>query len=252
MSGVVSHGHWSSPITRTVVYEIITTTRTLVYSLLFVTSTTTGREAALPKRSDARRNIAAILDAATECLARTPTRASTTSPPQPASAGSPSTATSSPVGALIAEVASTGHAADGDGCSRRVDLDRRPARRARSAARRPAGSVTHRYGGLVLAAQTALPEPDDCGRPTTSRCSACKRLLRRGRREGCFRTDMPLDWQVMTIQGVIHAASGAVHRGEVTADAGARPDPGHRAGGAHTARAPRFPDFGRICIAVRN
>jgi hypothetical protein len=29
---------------------------------------------------------------------------------------------------------------------------------------------------------------------------------------------MPLDWQVMVIQGVIHAASGAVHRGEVAAD----------------------------------
>ena len=33
-----------------------------------------------------------------------------------------------------------------------------------------------------------------------------------------MRTDMPLSWQVTTIQGVIHAASSAVHRGELAAD----------------------------------
>ena len=69
----------------------------------------------------------------------------------------------------------------------------------------------------MVAAQDALPEPDfrEAHEKPVQRV---QRLLRRGRREGCFRTDMPIDWQVMTIQGVIHAASGAVHRGEVAAE----------------------------------
>ena len=77
--------------------------------------------------------------------------------------------------------------------------------------------VTHRYGGLVLAAQQALPDVElrDAHDKPVQRVL---RLLRRGRREGSVRTDMPLDWQVTTIQGVIHAASGAVHRGELAAE----------------------------------
>ena len=42
-------------------------------------------------------------------------------------------------------------------------------------------------------------------------------ILRRGRREGYFRTDVPLDWQVATIQSILHGASAAVHGGEISA-----------------------------------
>jgi hypothetical protein len=42
-------------------------------------------------------------------------------------------------------------------------------------------------------------------------------ILRRGRREGCFRTDVPLEWQVTTIQSILHGASAAVQRGEISA-----------------------------------
>lgn len=44
-----------------------------------------------------------------------------------------------------------------------------------------------------------------------------QQLIRRGRRQGSFRKDMPVTWQLSTIQAIVHGASSAVHRGEVTA-----------------------------------
>ena len=179
-----------------------------------MTSTTTGAKAA-PKRADARRNIAAILDAATECLALDP------------DASINDIATAAGVGrvtlyghfesrgALVAEVVNRAMR-DGDAVLEAVDLTGDP-RAALGRLLEASWQVTHRYGGLVIAAQTALPE-SDLREAHDKPVQRVQRLLRRGRREGCFRTDMPIDWQVMTIQGVIHAASGAVHRGEVAAD----------------------------------
>ena len=66
-----------------------------------------------------------------------------------------------------------------------------------------------------------------------------------------FRTDMPIDWQVMTIQGVIHAASGAVHRGEVAADRTPGLIRATRAGRAHASRDPGSRPVGIRRIAVR-
>ncbi len=179
-----------------------------------VTSTTTGSKPG-PKRADARKNIAAILDAATECLARDP------------DASVNDIAAAAGVGrvtlyghfesraALVAEVVERAMR-EGDAALEAVELTGDP----RSALGRlldASWQVTHRYGGLVLAAQAALPE-SDFREAHDKPVQRVQRLLRRGRREGSFRTDMPVDWQVMTIQGVIHAASGAVHRGEVGAD----------------------------------
>ena len=43
-------------------------------------------------------------------------------------------------------------------------------------------------------------------------------LVARGREAGEFRTDMPIEWQISVIQAVLHSASAAVHRGEITAE----------------------------------
>lgn len=169
---------------------------------------------AAPKRADARRNIASILDAATECLARDP------------DASVNDIAATAGVGrvtlyghfesrsALVAQVV-TRAMADSNAVLEAVDLTGDP-REALGRLLESTWQVTHRYGALVLAAQAALPESEfrDVHDAPAQRV---RKLLRRGRREGCFRTDMPLTWQVMTIQGVLHAASGAVHRGEVAA-----------------------------------
>jgi TetR/AcrR family transcriptional repressor of mexCD-oprJ operon len=43
-------------------------------------------------------------------------------------------------------------------------------------------------------------------------------LLRRGRRSGIFRTDMPLDWQITLIQSLLHGATDATYRSELSPD----------------------------------
>lgn len=181
---------------------------------LSVAATTSSAKAA-PKRADARRNIAAILDAATDCLARDP------------DASVNDIAAAAGVGrvtlyghfesrrALVAEVVARAMK-DSNAVLDAVDLTG-GAHDALARLLEATWHVTHRYGGLVLAAQAALPE-GELREAHDQPAKRVQRLLRRGRREGSIRTDMPLDWQVMLIQGVIHAASGAVHRGEVAAE----------------------------------
>lgn len=197
-------------------YELLNHNSNTGVQFIFVTSTTTGPHSPkAPKRADARKNIAAILDAATECLARDP------------DASVNDIATAAGVGrvtlyghfesrgALVAEVVERAMR-EGDTVLEAVGLTGDP-RAALGRLLDASWHVTHRYGGLVIAAQAALPESDFL-EAHDKPVQRVQRLLRRGRREGCFRTDMPVDWQVMTIQGVIHAASGAVHRGEVAAE----------------------------------
>lgn len=175
-------------------------------------SATTGHTA---KRADARKNIAAILDAATTCLAADP------------DASINDIAAAAGVGRvtlyghfgnranLVGQAVDRAMAAS-DAELEAVDIDG-DAREALGRLLVASWHVTHRVGGLVLAAQAAMPDRDfrqAHDKPT----QRVLKLLRRGRREGVVRTDMPLGWQVATIQGVIHAASAAVHRGELGAD----------------------------------
>jgi AcrR family transcriptional regulator len=167
------------------------------------------------KRADARKNIAAILEAATACLAVDP------------DASINDIAAAAGVGrvtlyghfenraALVAQVVDRAMAAS-DAELGAVDL-RGDAQEALGRLLEASWHVTHRYGGLVVAAEATLPE-GDIWAAHEKPVQRVLKLLRRGRREGTVRSDMPLDWQLATIQGVIHAASGAVHRGALAAE----------------------------------
>ena len=65
-----------------------------------------------------------------------------------------------------------------------------------------------------MAAQRSLPaqELHDAHEKPIRRMQT---LLRRGRKSGVFRTDMPLDWQITLIQGLLHGAVEATYRGEL-------------------------------------
>lgn len=167
------------------------------------------------KRADARRNIEAILDAATALLAADP------------DASVQDIAKAAGVGrvtlyghfdsrtALIAEVA-TRAIAQTEEVLRDLDLGGDP-REAMARLLEATWALTHRFGAIVVAAGQALP-PDELRRAHEGPAKRVRALLERGRHEGEFRADMPVEWQITTIQAVLHAASAAVHRGEITAE----------------------------------
>jgi TetR/AcrR family transcriptional repressor of mexCD-oprJ operon len=167
-----------------------------------------------PVRADARRNIAAILDAATTCLARDP------------DASINDIATAAGVGrmtlyghfdsraALVARVAERAIASS-EAELGSVDLSGDPAA-ALTRLLNASWGLTHRFGALVGAAETSLP-PDIRRDAHEDPGKRVRTILRRGRRDGSFRTDVPLEWQVTTIQSILQGASAAVHRGEISA-----------------------------------
>lgn len=167
------------------------------------------------KRADARRNIEAIVEAATALLAVDP------------DASVQEIAKAAGVGrvtlyghfdsrtALITEVA-TRAIAQTEESLRDLDLAGDP-REAMALLLDATWQLTHRFGAIVVAAGQALP-PADLRRAHEGPAKRVRALLERGRREGEFRGDMPVEWQITTIQAVLHAASASVHRGEITAD----------------------------------
>jgi TetR/AcrR family transcriptional regulator, mexCD-oprJ operon repressor len=164
------------------------------------------------KRADARRNIEAIIDAATRLLAIDP------------DASVQDIAKAAGVGrvtlyghfdsrtALVAEVA-TRAIAETEVALRDVDIDGDP-RAAMERLLEATWHLTHRFGGIVVAAGQALP-PEQLRRAHEGPAQRVRALLERGRHEHRFRSDMPVEWQITTIQAVLHAASAAVYRGEV-------------------------------------
>jgi AcrR family transcriptional regulator len=167
------------------------------------------------KRADARRNIEAIVDAATALLAVDP------------DASVQDIAKAAGVGrvtlyghfdsrtALITEVA-TRAIAQTEESLRDLDLGGDP-REAMALLLDATWRLTHRFGAIVVAAGQALP-PDELRRAHEGPAKRVRALLERGRHEGQFRVDMPVEWQITTIQAVLHAASAAIHRGEIAAE----------------------------------
>ncbi|GAA3512866.1 hypothetical protein GCM10022234_04430 [Aeromicrobium panaciterrae] len=164
------------------------------------------------QRADARRNRAAIIEAATRCLAVDP---AATLGEIAEKAGVGRVTLYAHFGSrvdLIREVV-TDALATSNTALESVDLTGDPAE-AMSRLLEASWHVTHQFGGLVVAAESALAPAElrDAHEQPAQRVQA---LLRRGRKDGSFRTDVPVPWQLDTIQAVIHAASGAVHRGAI-------------------------------------
>ncbi|UFU04886.1 TetR/AcrR family transcriptional regulator [Ruania halotolerans] len=167
------------------------------------------------KRADALRNIEAIIDAATRLLAVNP-EASINDIAKAADVGrvtlyghfdSRATLISAVVDRAIAQT----HEALAE-----VNLDGDP----RDALSRLLGAtwhLTHRFGAIVVAASQALA-PEQIRRAHEELAARVRGVLIRGREAGEFRCDVPIDWQISLIQAVLHTASDAVHRGEITAD----------------------------------
>ncbi|MFI2101795.1 TetR/AcrR family transcriptional regulator [Isoptericola sp. NPDC019693] len=172
-----------------------------------------GRDRA--KRADAVRNVEAILAAATRVLATDPD-ASINDIAKAAGVGRvtlyghfDSRAT------LVREVVDRA-IAQTDEAMGQMDLGGNP-RDALGRMLEATWHLTHRFGALVVAGSQVLP-PDEMRRAHEGPMTRARGVLERGRDIGEFRDDMPIDWQLSVIQAILHGASAAVHRGEITAD----------------------------------
>ncbi|MEL7974379.1 TetR/AcrR family transcriptional regulator [Isoptericola sp. F-RaC21] len=172
-----------------------------------------GRDRA--KRADAVRNVEAIVAAATRVLAADPD-ASINDIAKAAGVGRvtlyghfDSRAT------LVREVVDRAMAQT-DAALADLDLDGDP-RAALGRLLETTWHLTHRFGAIVIAGTQVLP-PEELRRAHEGPMSRTRSVLERGRAAGELRADMPLEWQLSVIQAIIHGASAAVHRGEITAD----------------------------------
>jgi TetR/AcrR family transcriptional regulator, mexCD-oprJ operon repressor len=167
------------------------------------------------KRADAVRNIEAIVAAATRLLSVNPD-VSVNEIAKAAGVGRvtlyghfDSRAT------LIAEVARRAIAHTNEALAE-VELDGDP-REVLGRLLETTWHLTHRFGALVVAASQALP-PDQLRHAHDEPAARVRAVVERGRDAGEFREDVSIEWQVSVIQAILHGASAAVHRGEITAD----------------------------------
>jgi AcrR family transcriptional regulator len=166
-----------------------------------------------PKRADARRNIAAILDAATICLAAEPD-CSVGDIAAAAGVGRVTLYGHFESRAALVDAVVTRAVADTDAALDAVDLDGDP-RQALARLIRATWQLTDRFGSLVVAAERVL-SPERMYEVHAGPMQRVQRLIARGQREGAFRGDLPDAWLVACLHGLIHAAAMAVASGDLS------------------------------------
>ncbi|MEV5569853.1 TetR/AcrR family transcriptional regulator [Spirillospora sp. NPDC052269] len=173
------------------------------------------------RRADAERNIAAILDAATDLLARAPD-AGVGDIAKAAGVGRVTVYAHFPsredlVRAVLTRAieesmaAVTGAAGGEDGDPPDVAFARLI---------RESWPVLSRYGRLHEAAVRALPA-EEVREHHDQPMEAVRALVERGRSTGAFRTDLTTDWLVTTVYALLHAAADDVAAGALDRDGAA-------------------------------
>jgi TetR/AcrR family transcriptional repressor of mexCD-oprJ operon len=171
------------------------------------------------QRADARRNIAAILDAATDCLARDPEMSIA------------DIATAAGVGRITlyghfktrAELVDAVMVRTIQHADAILDASDTGGDPADALARLVASSwqIVHQFRNILLAAQRELPAERIRGvhDPILHRVQS---LIGRGQDAGTFRTDLPRQWLITTAFSLMHAAAEDAAAGRLTADDAAR------------------------------
>ena len=171
------------------------------------------------QRADARRNIAAILDAATDCLASDP-ETSIADIAAEAGVGRITLYGHFKTRADLVDAVLVQTITHADAILDATDTGGDPAD---ALARLVASSwqIVHQFRNILLAAQRELPAERIRGvhDPILRRVQS---LLARGQRAGIFRTDLPRHWLITTAFSLMHAAADDTAAGRV--------DPGDAAG----------------------
>lgn len=170
------------------------------------------------RRADAQRNVAAILDAALDCLSRDP-QASIADIAQAAGVGRVTlyghfTSRADLIDAAFAHVIRQAHES-----LEAVDLSGDP----RAALGRLVASswqVMDLFRGALAAAERELP-PRRIRTHVDEPLSRVGTLLRRGQQDGVFRADLPQQWLVTVFYTVMHGAAAEISAGRLPAEGAA-------------------------------
>lgn len=171
------------------------------------------------QRADARRNVAAILDAATDCLARDP-EMSIADIAAAAGVGRITLYGHFKTRAELVDAVLVRIIEHADTILDATDIDGDPAG---ALTRLVAASwrIVRQFSNILLAAQRELPAERIRGvhDPILRRVQA---LISRGQRAGTFRTDLPGHWLTTTTFSLMHAAAEDAATGRIKADDAAR------------------------------
>lgn len=176
-------------------------------------SASTASERSTQLRADARRNIEAILTAAEACLARDPDASMSDIA---AEAGLGRVTIYGHFSSRQALVEAVVHRAlnAANSALNAVDLSGDPGQafaRLVDATR----EVTMRSGGLIIAADKALPASTVRDAHAGGLEERVRNLFNTGKRSGAFRSDLPTDWLVATFHAVLHAAATEIEAGRL-------------------------------------
>jgi TetR/AcrR family transcriptional regulator, mexCD-oprJ operon repressor len=167
------------------------------------------------RRADAQRNVSAILDAARERLSTDPT-ASMQEVARAAGVGRVTLYSHFKSRTELLDAVFTRVTADADRALADVDLTG-DERQALARLIRSSWRIVEQSRLLLFAAQLELP-PDRIREHHHRPLDRLEGLIKRGRRNKTFRTDLPASWMVSVFYSVIHGAADEINAGRLTAD----------------------------------
>jgi AcrR family transcriptional regulator len=166
---------------------------------------TAARQPVPARRADAERNIAAILEAGTRLLSDDP-GASVADIAKAAGVGRVTLYGHFPSREALVDAVMDHAVGMADAVLEDESLDTAPAPEAMAGLLRSSWEILDRHRRLFVAADRVLATErirEHHDRPLRR----VERLIERGRREGDFRTDLPLEWLVTTFFALIHSAA---------------------------------------------
>lgn len=170
-------------------------------------------------RADARRNVEAILVAARDCLVRDP-EATLTEIAAAAGVGRVTLYGHFPSRAALLDEVFRRVTAEADDALATVDADRPPVA-ALTDLLEASWQVVHRFRSVLAAAERELAADRIRGHHDHHLARA-RGIIRRGREDGSFRTDLPEDWLLSVAYSVMHTASAECAAGRMDAATGER------------------------------
>ncbi|NNH72533.1 TetR/AcrR family transcriptional regulator [Nocardia uniformis] len=167
------------------------------------------------RRADAERSIARIIAAARKSLSVNPD-ASIDDIAKAAAVGRMTLYGHFPNRAELVDAALTDALRSGDETLADVDLNGN-ARDALTQLLDSSWSLVAESTALLIAAQATLPE-ERIRELHTGHAVRVEGLIRRGQREGVFRTDLPITWLVNLVHYILNGAAAEVRAGRMPAD----------------------------------